>query len=67
MNMKNLNNPELAFYAHGKGVSLWELADELGIADTSLSRKLRGTLPADTIQQYKKIIDKIANNKEAAK
>ena len=42
------------------GVKLWQVADELGIADTSLSRKLRRELPPDERDKILSIIDKLA-------
>ena len=57
-------NEEIRRYAAGKGVRLWQVADELGIADTSLSRKLRKDLPADSKREIRRIIDKLA--KEAS-
>jgi hypothetical protein len=53
-------NEEIRRYAAGNGVRLWQVADELGIADTSLSRKLRKELPTDSKQEIRKIIDKLA-------
>lgn len=53
-------NEEIRRYAAGNGVRLWQVADELGIADTSLSRKLRKELPTDSKQEIRRIIDKLA-------
>lgn len=44
------------------GVKLWQVADELGIADTSLSRKLRRELPPDERDKILSIIDKLAKD-----
>lgn len=49
-----------------KGVCLWEIAEVIGIADTSMSRKLRKELPAAEKQEIFKIIDDIAAEKENA-
>lgn len=38
-------NEEVRRAAAGAGVRLWQIADALGIADCSLSRKLRKELP----------------------
>ncbi len=38
-------NEEIRRAAAGAGVRLWQVADALGIADCSLSRKLRKELP----------------------
>ena len=46
--------------ARSKGVKLWEVAERLGIADTSLSRKLRRDLsPAET-EMILEIIDELS-------
>lgn len=49
-----------------KGVCLWEVAEAMGIADTSMSRKLRKELPTAEKQRIFKIIDDIAAEKENA-
>ena len=38
-------NMDIRKYALAKGVRLWEVAEKLGIAEGSLSRKLRKELP----------------------
>ena len=38
-------NKDIKQAAVGAGVKLWQIADALGIADCSLSRKLRKELP----------------------
>lgn len=47
--------------AMAAGVKLWQIADELGIADCNFSRKLRKELSADEKEKIFKIIDKISN------
>lgn len=53
-------NNDIKTKAKEEGVCLWEIADILGIADTSLSRKLRKELPDKEKQAIFKIIDEIA-------
>jgi hypothetical protein len=48
-----------------KGVCLWEVAEIIGIADTSMSRKLRKELPQAEKDRIFKIIDDIAAEKAA--
>ena len=48
------------------GVCLWEVAEAIGIADTSMSRKLRKELPQDEKEKIFNIIDRIAAEKENA-
>jgi hypothetical protein len=50
-----------------KGVCLWEVAEIIGIADTSMSRKLRKELPQAEKDSIFKIIDDIAAEKAAKK
>lgn len=40
-----MNNQDIRRTAAGAGVKLWQIAEALGIADCSLSRKLRRELP----------------------
>ena len=42
-----MTNQDIRRTAAGAGVKLWQLADALGIADCSLSRKLRKELPQE--------------------
>jgi len=42
-----VNNQDIRRTAAGAGVKLWQVADALGIADCSLSRKLRKELPQE--------------------
>lgn len=40
-----MNNQDIRRTAAGAGVKLWQVADALGMADCSFSRKLRKELP----------------------
>lgn len=40
-----MTNQDIRQAATGAGVKLWQIADALGIADTTFSRKLRKELP----------------------
>lgn len=42
-----MKNQEIRRAAAGAGVKLWQVAEALGIADCSLSRKLRRELPPE--------------------
>ena len=42
-----MSNQDIRRTAAGAGVKLWQVADALGIADCSLSRKLRKELPQE--------------------
>ena len=59
-----LQNQDIRRAAAGNGVFLWQVADVMGIADSSLSRKMRKELPEDEKQKIFGIIAELA--KEAA-
>ena len=42
-----MTNQDIRRTAAGAGVKLWQIADALGIADCSLSQKLRKELPQE--------------------
>lgn len=46
--------------AAGAGVKLWQIADALGIADCSLSRKLRKELPQEEKEKIFSIIQRLS-------
>lgn len=51
-----MNNQDIRRTAAGAGVKLWQIADALGIADCSLSRKLRKELPREEKERIFEII-----------
>ena len=53
-------NQDIRRTAAGNGVRLWQLADALGIADSSLSRKLRRELPDEEKKKILSVIAKLA-------
>ena len=53
-------NTDIKLKAAGSGVPLWKIADQLGIADTSFSRKLRKELPEAEKEKIYGIIDRLA-------
>ena len=55
-----MSNKDIRIKAVCDDVPLWMVADRLGIADTSLSRKLRKELPAEEKHKICTIIDEIA-------
>ena len=57
-------NNEIRDYARIRDVRLWEIANALGIADATFSRKLRIELSEDKKQQIYKIIDELAESAE---
>ncbi len=55
-----MSNQDIRRTAAGAGVKLWQIAEALGIADCSLSRKLRRELPAEEKERIFAIIDRLA-------
>lgn len=53
-------NQDIRRTAAGSGVKLWQIAEALGIADCSLSRKLRRELPAEEKAKIFSIIKQIS-------
>ena len=60
-------NREVRAYSIKKGVLLWEIAEAIGISDSSFSRKLRRELPAEERERILAIIDQIAAEREETK
>lgn len=55
-----MSNQDIRRTAAGAGVKLWQIAEALGIADCSMSRKLRRELPAEEKERIFAIIDRLA-------
>ncbi len=55
-----MNNEAIRRFAAGNGVKLWQIADALGIADTSLSRKMRKELSPEEKEIIICIIQKLS-------
>lgn len=53
-------NVDIRRMAAGNGVPLWRIADALGIADCSLSRKLRKELTPEEKSRVFSIIEELA-------
>lgn len=60
-----MENQTIRNAAKAAGVRLWEVAEALGIADGMLSRKLRRELPDAERERILRIIEEIAQQKEA--
>lgn len=56
-------NNDIRLHAAGKGVRLWQIAERLGIRDSSLSRKLRYPL---TTEERERILQAIRELSERA-
>lgn len=53
-------NQDVRRMAAGNGVRLWQIAEALGMADCSLSRKLRKELPAEEKAKIFAVIERLA-------
>ena len=53
-------NQDIRTAAAGAGVKLWQIADELGLADCNFSRKLRYELPDEQKERIFEIIRRLA-------
>lgn len=56
-------NKEIKLLAAGAGVKMWQIADELGIRDCNLSRKLRYKLTESEKEEIVHIIETLRNEK----
>lgn len=55
-----MNNKAIREYAAKKGIRLWQIANRLGITDSTFSRKLRLELAQDDQKKILDIIDDLA-------
>lgn len=55
-----MKNQDIRRTAAGAGVKLWQIAEALGIADCSFSRKLRQELPPEEKERIFSIIQKLS-------
>lgn len=55
-----MKNQEIRNLAKSAGVKMWEIADALGIADTTFCRKLRRELPSEEKEKIFRIIHELA-------
>lgn len=53
-------NQDVRRMAAGNGVRLWQIAEALGMADCSLSRKLRKELPAEEKAKIFEVIEQLS-------
>ena len=53
-------NESLKLYAAGKGVRLWQIAQAIGMLDSSFSRKLRSELSDEQKKDLVLVIDRLS-------
>lgn len=58
-------NKDIKLAAAGAGVRMWQIADELGIRDCNLSRKLRHEISDDEKERIFTIIEKLSKQEES--
>lgn len=61
-----MTNAKIRIYAMETGVKLYQVAEELGIWDTALSRKLRKELDDEETARIIAIIDRLAKESNTA-
>ena len=54
-----MKNQDIRMALKRKGLCLWQLADQLGISEATMTRKLRKELSNDEKQKLHEIIDKM--------
>ena len=59
-----MRNEAIREYAKEKGVKLWEIADAMGITDSTLSRQLRHELEEAARTQIFSLVDQIVAERE---
>jgi len=52
-------NMDLRFYARGKGVSIWMIADEYGVHENTLLNRMRKQFTEEEANEFKAKVDKI--------
>ena len=62
-----MKNKDLRMHALESDVPLWKVAEELGMADSSLSRKLRKELSEGEKERIIAVIDDLAEKMEASR
>ena len=55
-----MQNQDIRRAAAGAGIRLWQIAEAMHMADSSLSRKLRRELPADEKERIYEIIRRLS-------
>ena len=53
-------NKDIRLAVKEDGVKMWQLADKMGIADTTLCRRLRKELPEDQKRRILEIVDELS-------
>ncbi|MBQ6175052.1 MAG: hypothetical protein IJK28_10555 [Clostridia bacterium] len=60
-----MKNEQLRLYLRGNGVTMWELADRLGVSEPTLTRLFRRDLPPEKEREIKQIIADIKVERKA--
>ena len=55
-----MRNRDIRLLAAGAGVKLWEIAEELGLTDSSFSRVLRKELNPEKKEEIREIIARLS-------
>ena len=57
-------NEAIKIYALKKQVPFWQIAESMGIHESTFSRKLRHELPPEAQAEIRSIIDQLAKNRK---
>ena len=57
-------NLDVRVYASDRGVFLWQIAEEMGVSEATLTRKLRKPLPETEREKIFSVIDELTNGGE---
>lgn len=56
-----MTNQDIRLEVAGNGLKLWQIAEGLGITDSSFSRRLRKELPESEKEKIRIIIEQLTN------
>ena len=59
-------NMDLRFYARGKGVPLWRVAEAYGIHENTLLQRLRKQYSKEDAEEFMRIVDKLSREERAS-
>lgn len=59
-----MKNQDIRLEVAGNGLKLWQIAEVLGITDSSFSRKLRKEFPEEEKEKIRMIITQLKNQQK---
>ena len=58
-----MQNEKLRLFLRGKGVTLWQLCERMGISEPTMTRRLRRELTPEEAQEIKQLANEIARER----